>query len=114
MKTVFLRVLDAQDKASALLNAIQRGSKALGEGWFEIAPSTFPDLPGSPFAYWLGPSVMAIFQRVAWKSAITRESKNGLGTLNDFRFVRGAMEVRFSSVSRDMAWCGFSKGGRRA
>src|SRR6202035_2460220 len=114
MKTVFLRGLDAQDKGRELLNIIRRGRERIGKDWFEIAPATFRDIPGSPFAYWLGPSVIAVFLRPEWKMAIRREAKNGLGTLNDFRFVRGAMEVPYSSISPVTGWCGFSKGGRRA
>jgi len=114
MKTVFLRVLGAQDKGPELLNLIKGGSPGHSRDWFSIDPATFRDIPGSPFAYWLGPSVMDVFRRPTWKTAITRAAKNGLGSLNDFRFVRGAMELPVSSVSADTGWCGFSKGGRRA
>lgn len=113
MKTVFLRVIEADDKAAALLEAVRLGEAAIGQRRFEVDPKSFATMPSSPFAYWMGASLIAVFQRPEWQTGVQREARNGLGTLDDFRFVRLAFEVP-PTRSQEPTWRPFSKGGRRA
>ena len=53
MKTVFLRVLEAEDKAVALRAAIYDQEAARGKQRFEIDVASFSAVPRSPFAYWV-------------------------------------------------------------
>src|SRR5256885_357429 len=107
MKTVFLRVLEAEDKGTALLDAVSEPERAKSRQRFDVDPASFASMPRSPFAYWIGPSIIAVFQRPEWHKGVIREAKNGLGTLADFRFVRLAVEV-LPSVDAT-AWRPFSK-----
>jgi hypothetical protein len=114
MKTVFLRVIEADDKAAALLDAVREPGRAKGRQRFELDLRSFASMPSSPFAYWIGPSLISVFHRPDWQTGVTREARNGLGTLDDFRFVRLAVEVLPAAGAGAATWRPFSKGGRRA
>ena len=51
MKTVFLRVLEADDKALALLQAVREPEQARGKKRFDVDPTSFGSVPRSPFVY---------------------------------------------------------------
>ena len=53
MKTVFLRALEADDKAATLRAAIREPAAARGKQFFEVATGSFAAIPRSPFAYWV-------------------------------------------------------------
>ena len=53
MKTIFLRVLEADDKAAALRAAIREPGRQLGRQRFEVDAASFTAVPRSPFAYWV-------------------------------------------------------------
>ena len=59
MKATFLRVLDSEDKAAALLAEVRGG---VGDSRrFGVDPATFRDVPRSPFAYWVGDRLRRLF-----------------------------------------------------
>lgn len=107
MKTVFLRAIEASvnDKAEVLRVAVRGPSPAR----YEVDPTTFAQVPRSPFAYWTSDAVRACFQEHAAFEGEGRVAKQGLATADDFRFVRLATEV--SPSVRSERWFPFAKGG---
>jgi hypothetical protein len=91
MKTTFFRVLHEESKATSLLNAIKSDHAALR---YQIEPTSFRAIPTTPFAYWYPRSIFEVFQHAVPFEAEQRMAKHGGVTLNDFRFVRLAWEVR--------------------
>src|SRR5262245_4492517 len=88
MKTVFLRVLEAEDKATALLEASHAldGDNRLRR--FHVPTIAFASVPGSPFAYWISDSVRAIFTQLPAFEGNGCIARKGLTTSNDDRYVR--------------------------
>jgi len=109
MKTVFLRAIEAQDKAAALITAIRMPVAALGNFRFEVDASSFASVPHSPFAYWVSERLRSIFKEHPPFEALGRAAKQGLSTADDFRFVRLSWEIE--SGRRPSCWFPFAKGG---
>ena len=86
--TLFLRVLEAGDKAAAL-----RDSIATGTSTFEVDPASFAQVPGSPFAYWVSDRIRRLFKELPPFEGEGRTVRQGLATADDFRFVRAWWEV---------------------
>ena len=101
--TIFLRLLNDKDKQSTLLHVVKAG----GDRQFVVDPSSFSQIPGSPFAYWVSESVRQTFQRVPAFDDGERTVKQGLATADDFRFVRTWWEVQPDT----QRWFAFAKGG---
>jgi hypothetical protein len=108
MKTVFLRVLEANDKATALLHAVREPGRARGRQRFDVDPTSFANVPRSPFAYWVSEHLGRVFVENDAFSTICPVAVNGTGTLNDFRFVRLWFEGGSDSDARNRP---FAKGG---
>jgi hypothetical protein len=104
--TLFFRVIEADDKAEALLQAV--GDAHAGNR-FELNPQIFWAIPGSPFAYQIGDSIREIFTRLPAFEGDGRTAKQGLATADDFRFVRAWWEVPEAKVGNK--WFNFAKGG---
>ncbi|MHB1847233.1 MAG: type II restriction endonuclease subunit M, partial [Deltaproteobacteria bacterium] len=110
MKTVFLRVLEADDKATALLQAVRDPERARGRQRFEVDPESFASVPRSPFAYWVSERLRLLFKNLPAFEAEGRTAKQGLATADDFRFVRAWWAV--SASQADERWFPIVKGGR--
>lgn len=109
MKTVFLRVLEADHKATALLRAIREPEWARGRQRFEVSPTSFASVPRSPFAYWVSEKVLQLF---AFADPLRHPPRVVVSTnpLNDdFRYVRSWWEVNPSGLHR--VWMPWAKGG---
>jgi hypothetical protein len=104
-RTVFFRLLDADDKAGALLSL----KSQVGAGKFEVDPSDFSAIPRSPFAYWASPALRQTFAAGAPFENDRRVARVGLATANDFRFLRAWWSVPPASAAR--IWRPFGKGG---
>jgi len=61
MKTVFLRVLDADDKGAALRAAIADSEVTQSKQRFEVDVTSFGAVPRSPFAYWISERLRRLF-----------------------------------------------------
>jgi hypothetical protein len=109
MKTIFLRVLEADDKAGALRMAIHEPAAALGKTRFEIDITSFVGIPRSPFAYWVGERIRKMFSSLPSFEMDGRTVKQGLATTDDFRFVRTWWEVSHTTIGK--RWFPFAKGG---
>ena len=109
MKTVFLRALEEDDKAAALLAAIHEPVCAQGRQRFELDPSRFSTVPRSPFAYWISDGLGLLFTELQpFARGDTRTAKVGLQTSDDIRFVRAWWEV--SPSVPNQRWFPFAKG----
>jgi len=76
-------------------------------------PSTFSQVPGSPFAYWITDTIRNLFSDLPTLGS-TCSIDMGLSTKDDVRFVR----LRWEVAPRDISWHGkyrlFAKGGQSA
>lgn len=108
--TVFLRLLNDKDKQSALHSAVKFGGSCV----FDVEPSSFSQIPGSPFAYWVSESIRETFKRVQPFESNGRTLKQGLATADDFRFLRTWWEVVESQkgIISERKWYPFAKGGK--
>lgn len=104
--TVFFRVLGAapSEKAAALLDAIRipGGSEA-----FVHSVERFSRLPGCPFAYWMSESALELFVRAPSLGTPRRFARVGMGTLDNFQFLRLWYEV-----PEKRHWIPYANGGR--
>src|SRR5690348_2967835 len=109
MNTVFLRVMDVEDKAAALISAIREPNKERGKRRFEVEPTSFSVVPRSPFAYWASSRVRELFVANEPFEAAGRAARVGVATLDNFRFIRLIWEVPIPHNHQD--WCPYAKGG---
>jgi hypothetical protein len=106
MKTIFLRALEADDKAVALLAAIREPEGAHGKRRFEVDPISFASVPRSPFAYWVSDRVLQVFRVLQPLETGGRIVRIGLTTHDDFRWLRLTWESTCGSSRVP-----FAKGG---
>jgi hypothetical protein len=105
----FLRVLEeADDKQSALLGALRDPDAVRGRQYFEINPKRFADLPRSPFAYWAGESLRALFRTMRPLAGEDRTACVGDHPGDGVRFIRLWTEVSTGGARR---WVPYQKGG---
>jgi hypothetical protein len=109
MKTIFLRALEAGDKAAVLRAAIHEPEIAHNTHRFELDPASFAMVPQAPFAYWLSERLRRLFKELPAFESETRTARVGLGTSDDFRFVRVWWEVPSHRLRK--RWFSFAKGG---
>lgn len=107
MRAAFLRAIEAEDKASALRDAI---ADPASPARFEVDPEEFRVIPRAPFAYWASERMRTIFRELPRFEGDGRVAKVGLQTSDDFRFVRLWTEVPPAAVGQ--TWFSFAKGGK--
>lgn len=107
MTAVFIRALSEVDKEAAVLNAVKSGR----EECFEVLPSEFAKIHGSPFIYWISKTIAAVLMESPSFENRDRVTKCGLGTLDDFRFLRVRWEI---DEAEGEGWADFVKGGSRS
>ncbi|HBL24222.1 MAG TPA: hypothetical protein DDZ40_08910 [Deltaproteobacteria bacterium] len=93
-KTLFIRLLQHEDKGAALAERIS----ALREGRadadvYAVAPESFRQVPNTPFCYWVSERIRRLFTELPPFESEGRTVKQGLATADDFRFVRAWWEV---------------------
>ena len=103
---VCIRALMDADKGAAILEAL---AASASNRLFVATPTDFSEIPGSPFAYWVGPRIRKLFTSLHAFESSERAVRVGLQTSDDFRFVRAWWEV--SSTSLNAEWIPFAKGG---
>jgi len=92
--TIFFRLLESDDKGTALHQAIQQlAQQQPNPVTFTVEPESFQQVPGSPFAYWVSQSVRDIFEDCEKLNSGKTSACLGLQTQNDFRFLRLFFEV---------------------
>ena len=112
MKTVFLRILEADDKAAALRTAIKQPDGALGRQRFELNPLEFCSIPTSPFAYWVSSHIRNLFHKFPKFESKDpeRRATKGLATTDDGQFLRVWWELQPQRLAD--VWYSFARGGR--
>lgn len=92
------------------LEEIRRACTAgqLPNGWRLTQRSVLRKLPGSTFAYRLPPSIVNLFDEFSTLDQSGLVAKQGIGTSDNFRFLRLRWEVGPQS---DHRWWQYSKGG---
>jgi len=123
--TLFFRLLDAEDKGTALKEAVATlQEKPISEA-FAVNPESFEQVPGSPFTYQSSNQIRQLFSCFSAFKFGDRDVAVGVATGNDFRFVRAWWEINpkeyrtyslnpdFSSSSsmHQERWITFIKGG---
>ena len=106
MKSLFVRLMDAEDKAEALKEAIADHASPRR---FEVNPESFVTMPRAPFAYWASEQEQRVFRDMSRFEANGRTAKQGLATADDFRFIRHWVEV--PAAASGTSWFSFAKGG---
>ena len=110
MTAVFLRVVEAADKDAALLELIRDPRSDSGCNRFEVDPTTFRQVPKSPFAYWVSDALREKFRELRPFGSEDRFAYSGTSTGNDERFTRQWWEVSPTAAR----WRNYTKGGRRS
>jgi len=108
--SLYLRLLDTDDKHATLRLFLNRVSNGDSAPHIHIADQgLFSLVPNSPFAYWLPESLL---QRFTSKRTFDTEtdSRLGLQTANNERYLRIWVEIPRASISRS-AWAFYAKGG---
>ena len=109
-ETVFIRAIEADDKATAIRQAIEHNTGSLRDRRrFEVDPLLFNAVPGTPFAYWVSASLRRLFKELPPFGIDGRTAKQGLGTGDDFRFVRAWWEI--GSPTFQNGWVPLAQGG---
>jgi hypothetical protein len=127
MNTLFFRLLDAEDKGTALQAAVATLPQNPTPEAFAVNPESFEQVPGAPFAYWVTDRVRKLFTNLEKFTSEKRVAKQGLATGDDFRYVRMWSEIYpdqvvigtskstaedfKSQTFVDKEWVAFAKGG---
>jgi hypothetical protein len=112
-EALFLRLLSVEDKAEALAEAITatREGIALDSVIHAVDPEAFEQVPGSPFAYWVSERIRDVFTKFSiFEDELRgRTTRCGLGTLDDFQFLRLYWEVAPDTLKA--LWTPYYHGG---
>jgi hypothetical protein len=117
VKTVFLQMIESDDKARALLAAIHVPETAQGRQRFVVDPVSFASVPRSPFAYWVSERLRQLFKNPPRFEAEGRFASVGASTKNDSRYLRLWFESPEGQTATSRAetyqkpWVLFLKGG---
>jgi len=79
---------------------------------FMVDPADFGQIPGSPFAYWVGESIRRLFKTLPSLAESGISAQHGASSKSDFRFLRLAWEVLPETIGKDRRWVNFAKGGQ--
>lgn len=94
MATVFLRLLANDDKAAALGQAIERIRDGQDSPDVHVVdPKSFRQVPGSPFAYWVGAKVRKLFAELPMFESEGRKLRLGDHPSDDFGYLRLHWEI---------------------
>lgn len=92
--TTFFRLLHSENKEVAICSAIDAANNSVpASEVLRVSPTSFEQVPGSPFAYWVSERVRRLFKSMPPFEGDDRNVRVGLQTSDDFRFVRCWWEV---------------------
>ena len=117
--SLFIRLGTSPDKVAGLTSALKRLNNGIAdENVFTICATKFSEIPGTPFAYWLPERARSLFTELPQYESEERTVKQGLGTSDDFRFVRASWEIEPSKIGKTRDdfekgryWFPYPKGG---
>lgn len=104
--STFLRIRGGPNRETQLgefVRNVNCGARAPEH--FRCDPESFASLPGSPFAYWAPETIRSAFRRLPALESGGRESRSGVSTKDDERFLRIWWEPSTST------WHSHAKGG---
>lgn len=101
MSTTFFRLLEFSEKEASLRAAL-RGR--LASATFDVELPSLRAIPRSPFAYWAREQLRRAF--LEWTEP-PFDAKCGMGTLDDFRFLR----LSWETLGQPRSWVPYVKGG---
>ena len=115
--TTFLRLLEADpdQKGAALADAAARWrSGSEPDGIFQVEPSSFEQVPGSPFAYWVSERVRRLFAELPPFEGEERTVTAGLGNIRrlSVRTAAGGRWIRRPQIGEK--WFPSQRAGRFA
>ena len=111
--TLFIRLLQADDKGAALAGRIAALREGRADGdVYAVAPESFRQVPNTPFCYWVSERIRRLFKELPPFESEGRTVKQGLATADDFRFVRAWWEVPAERILDGTKWS--ADGGPRA
>ena len=102
---IFINATAADDKGQHILQYIDSGE------FGSTDLSTFKSIPDSPFAYWAHSELRRLFST---KNSLLESGfrvRQGLGSSDNFRFLRLWWEVSPEKVGLGKMWCNYAKGG---
>jgi hypothetical protein len=105
-----VRLLREESKDQALQHAVDRLSH--GEASpevFSVYTDSLRGIPCSPLAYWISPSVRRLFREEGVFENEQRTARCGLGTTDNFRFLRLRWEVPNAVIGSE--WVAYFDGG---
>ena len=109
-KAIFFRLLkdDVDVKGEKLLEGIQNTDS---DKRFEVELDSFSFVPNTPFSYWVDNNIIRIFTKFSLfeNEPQGRLTRCGLGTLDDFRFIRLHYEV--NPLDINSKWVTYFHGG---
>ncbi|NJR31187.1 hypothetical protein HC762_00005, partial [bacterium] len=92
--TLFFRLLETNDKGTALHQAIQQlAQKRPNPNTFAVEPESFQQVPGAPFAYSVSSNFRSLFERLSATKQLATVAE-GLNTTDNDRFLRLSWEVQ--------------------
>jgi len=104
------RLLREESKSEALQQVIDRLSRnEASPEVFAVRTDSLRSIPCSPLAYWTSPAVRRLFREEAVFENDERTARCGLGTTDNFRFLRLRWEVPACSIGSD--WVTYFDGG---
>jgi hypothetical protein len=110
--SLFLRLLEDDDKALALRTALRAvAADEPDPRVFEADPAAFALVPGAPFAYWVSDGVRETFRQLSAFEGQDRKARRGPSTCDDSRYLRLWWEVERDPAHGYGEWRAFSKGG---
>ena len=110
--TIFFRLLETDDKGTALHEAIQQlAQQQPNPNTFVVEPESFQQVPGAPFAYWVSEEVRNLFVNFQRLENSDREARIGPSTGDDTRYIRVVWEVPLDQIGRGIRWVWLNKGG---
>jgi len=107
--TLFFRLLDAEDKGTALKENVAALPQRPMPEVFAVNPELFEQVPKSPFAYWTSEGTLKKFTEFEPLENNLRKGKLGLNTTDDSRFLRLWFEIDPSKMNSQ--WFMVFKGG---
>src|SRR5690242_4047486 len=109
-ESIFFRLLSHEDKATALADAAAKMRESnLDPALHVLDPSSFHQVPGSPFAYWVSERVRRKFLELPCFESQEREVRVGDHPGDGFRYLRLFWEIPLNSIRLD--WRPYQKGG---
>lgn len=102
---VFINAISAVDKSDYILRTVSSGE------FSQVDLSTFWSIPDSPFAYWAHDELRKLFSTKKSLLESGFRVRQGLGSSDNFRFLRAWWEVSSEKVGFGRKWCNYAKGG---